>query len=596
MLRCRIQGWYRSGNFKHLNFDKRRSNAEKRLIHATQLVTIIFYPPEVPVRTHVTRWCSGGLRFCACGLTATQAKSTSQVIHIDTMKSAVCLPLLLTFLLTPTLATAQFAGMRARVPADANTLVLINAKKMFGSRIADRQGWQAKRQAAYDSGISSLPPGATEVLLAGRHDLHFGHEALWELGMMKFGEDKDVLGVAKHYGGTIDEISGHSAVRLPDDHFVLQMGPAFMASYTPANRQDVSRWLRQTNISTPGGHLAPYLQEAFTYATKVGTPIIMAMDLGGLVSINEIEERIVKLNALKNVKLPGKQLVSLLQGIQGITLGISIDDSELGAVRVDFADSAEILATVGKPLLIEILENQGAMIEDFREWEPSVSGNTFMLRGNLSEGGTRKLMSVMELPASMTHAVQQANSPGTNNKEQDVLLATQQYWKSLNSLMDDLQNDHSFQSFGQGAIWYDKYARKIDRLPILNVDPELVNFGAKIAATFRNCETLMKGVGMSSALRVSQTGGSGSSGYSNSSYGGYRASMGYGSTPYGPQGMGSGVSAMNASRQQQGSEIAQIHMQERSRGAASLQDIWNQIASATSKERIRLVSKYSADF
>ena len=112
------------------------------------------------------------------------------------MKSAVCLPLLLTFLLTPTLATAQFAGMRARVPADANTLVLINAQKMFGSRIADREGWQAKRQAAYDAGISALPPGATEVLIAGRHDLHFGHEALWELGMMKFNEDKAVLDVA----------------------------------------------------------------------------------------------------------------------------------------------------------------------------------------------------------------------------------------------------------------------------------------------------------------------------------------------------------------------------------------------------------------
>jgi hypothetical protein len=61
-----------------------------------------------------------------------------------------------------------------------------------------------------------------------------------------------------------------------------------MASYTPANRQDVTRWLRQTNVSTPGGHLAPYLQTAFSYATKVGTPIIMAMDLGGLVSVNEI--------------------------------------------------------------------------------------------------------------------------------------------------------------------------------------------------------------------------------------------------------------------------------------------------------------------
>ena len=127
------------------------------------------------------------------------------------------------------------------------------------------------------------------------------------------------------------------------------------------------RWLRQTNISPPGGHLSPYLQEAFTYATKVGTPIIMAMDLGGLVSLTEIEQRISKLDALKGANVPGKELVSLLQGIQGITLGISIDDSELGAVRVDFADSAEILAKVGKPLLLEILKNQGAMIDDFEK-------------------------------------------------------------------------------------------------------------------------------------------------------------------------------------------------------------------------------------
>ena len=528
--------------------------------------------------------------------TEAKAKSTSQVIHIDTMKSAVCLPLLLTFLLTPTIATAQFGGMRARVPADANTLVLINAQKMFGSRIADREGWQARRQAAYESGISALPPNATEVLIAGRHDLHFGHEALWELGMMKFSEDKDVLDVANHYGGTMDNISNHSAVRLPDDHFVLQMGPALMASYTPANRQDVARWLRQTNVSVPGGHLSPYLQTAFTYATKVGTPIIMAMDLGGLVSIGEIEQRISKLNALKDAKIPASQLVSLLQGIQGITLGISIDDSELGAIRVDFADSAEVLAEVGKPLLIEILENQGAMIDDFEMWEPSVSGNTFMLRGKLGEEGTRKVMSVMELPTSMTHAVQDAKSEGANDPKKKTLLATQQYWNSLNALMDDLRDDHHFQSFGQGAIWYDKYSRKIDRLPILNVDPELVNFGATIAATFRNCESIMKGVGRSSALRVSQTGGTGSYGYSNSSYGGYRASMGYGSTPYGPQGIGSGVSAMNASRQQQGREIAQIHMQERSQGAKSLEDIWSQIAGETAAMRRQLVNKYSADF
>ena len=102
---------------------------------------------------------------------------------------------------------------------------------------------------------------------------------------------------------------------------------------------------------------------------------------------------------------------------------------------------------------------------------------------------------------------------------------------------------------------------------------------------------------MSSALRVSQTGGSGTSGYSNSSFGGYRASMGtYGFTPYGPQAMGSGVSAMNASRQQQGRDIAIIHTEERSKGAKSLRDIWRQIDNQTAAMRKYLVNEYSANF
>ena len=56
------------GNFWHLKFGKRGSNAEKGLIHATRLVTIILYPPDVPARTHVTRQCSGYLK-SACGVT-----------------------------------------------------------------------------------------------------------------------------------------------------------------------------------------------------------------------------------------------------------------------------------------------------------------------------------------------------------------------------------------------------------------------------------------------------------------------------------------------------------------------------------------------
>ena len=102
---------------------------------------------------------------------------------------------------------------------------------------------------------------------------------------------------------------------------------------------------------------------------------------------------------------------------------------------------------------------------------------------------------------------------------------------------------------------------------------------------------------MRSSLRTAESSGGGTSGYSNSSFGGYRASTGsYGSTYYGPQGISSGVSAMNASLQQQGRTNAIIHQEERTSGAKSLNEIWSQIAGETAAMRRYLVNEYSADF
>lgn len=564
-------------------------------IHQFPLVTIIRVLPKDLFGTHATV----ELATRVGGMLIRRPKS-SQVTHSDTMNRAVSYSLLLAFLLSPTVAMAQFRGMRNRVPADANTLILINAEKMFGSPVADRERWAARRKAAYDAGVSALPPDATEVLLAGRSDHEFG-ESLWELGMINLRNERNVSSVAARYGGTMDEINGRSATRLPGDHYVVQMGPSMLASYTPANRQDVARWLRQTDVTSAGGTLPPYLERAFGYATKVGTPIVMAMDISGAISKEEVKQRAASMQSLKSLNIPIDQLADLIHGTQGITLGISIDENEVGAIRVDFDQSPEILAQVGKPLLIEILQRQGAMIDDIRDWTPSVEGNTFLLRGKLSNEGTRKVMSVLELPASMSQAMQDANSPGADKEGTAKLLATQQYWKQLTSMMDDLREkpkrDH-VKTFGQAAMWYDRYARKIDRLPIMNVDEDLLNFGATIANSFRNCESIMKGVGMRTSLRTASNQAS-SGGYANTAYGGYRANSGTSGTNginYGPMSVTGGVSAMNASLQEQGRTNAIIRGQERTSGAANVQQIWQQIDEATAAMRRELVNKYSADF
>ena len=83
------------------------------------------------------------------------------------------------------------------------------------------------------------------------------------------------------------------------------------------------------------------------------------------------------------------------------------------------------------------------MIDDLNDWAPSIAGNTFFLRGKLSDNGSRKVMSVLELPPSLTTAVQDASSPSVDQEANAKLLATQQYWKSLTTLMDDLRRSRN---------------------------------------------------------------------------------------------------------------------------------------------------------
>ena len=493
-------------------------------------------------------------------------------------------------------AQTPFQGMRYRIPSDANTLVLINAEKMFNAPIADRERWSARRKAAFEAGLIALPPDASEVILAARSDHEFG-KSIWEVALMRLAGERSVSTVAQRFGGSMDNLEGRTAARLPNDTYIVQVSKDLIGSHTPANRQDVSRWLRSTDKISTNKKLSPYLETAFDYATKVGTPIVMAMDVSDTFSPERVKAQLESYPAFQESGLDADELTKLISGTQGLTLGISIGEQTVGAIRIDFKDSPSSLSEIGKPLLIAILQRQGAMIDDIHDWTPSVSGNTLLLKGPLSTDGTRRVMSVLELPHSLADAMQSASSPGVDQEGSAKKIAAQQYYNSVTTLVEDLREkpkrDH-VKTFGQAAMWYDKYARKIDGLPILNVDEELLNFGSNISELFRSAEMSMKGVGMrSSNRRASNNPISG--GYSYSS-GGYRVGYGYNAAGYGPQGYTVQLGAGRASLQEKGRTDAIISRQERTAGAASVQQVWQTIDQESAAIRRTMTEKYQTEF
>jgi hypothetical protein len=490
-------------------------------------------------------------------------------------------------------ASAQVEGLRSRIPTDANTVVVIDVEKLFGSPAAERERWAAKRKAAFESGVTFLSENTQGVVIAAKIDLEYG-QTVWELAQVRVSEGASINTVAARFGGKIDSIEGRSSVRLPNDSYVVQVSPQSFASYTPANRQEVGRWLKATDTSSTDQSISPYLASAFNYVQKVGTPIIMAIDLAGVLSSEQIGERLAgsPLATAAGDKLPA--IVSTLSGIKGVMLGVTVGQAPFGSIRVDFDGPAAPLLENGKDLLIAVLEKHGAMIDDISEWKASAEGNTLIIKGNLSTSGLRRALSVLELPPSLGHAMDTVKLETSSDPESIKRIASQQYYSSINTLLTDLKQerkDAKSLTAGGVAMWYDKYARKIDNLPLLNVDEELLAFGRDVSELLRGGENSLKAVGMRSATRQGLNEGDTSgattyfaadSGYVG--YGGYRA--GY---------AGSYVNPYYANREK-GRSDAIIRRQERTLGAANVQEMWQTIETATADIRRAMTAKYNAEF
>jgi hypothetical protein len=154
----------------------------------------------------------------------------------------------------------------------------------------------------------------------------------------------------------------------------------------------------------------------------------------------------------------------------------------------------------------------------------------------------------------------------------DYVKTSQGYYRSVTTLINDLrktmeENRHR----DYHALWMERYGRKIDGLPILNVDEELVAWGANIAETFRSTAIVQKSSGVRQGVRKSQT------------YGGYQ----YSSDEYG--------NYYNSYRS--GSSVKrQINREEQAQASAVRFENFKQIEDATADIRRKMTLKYGVEF
>jgi hypothetical protein len=253
-----------------------------------------------------------------------------------------------------------------------------------------------------------------------------------------------------------------------------------------------------------------------------------------------------------------------------------------GMIVVDFQEDASLLAAYAKPLLLEVLSSSGALISDFESWTSNVKGHEVSLAGKLSTSGLRRLLSIVDSPISGDIGGKaQGTSPGD--------LATAQvkrsldYFHSIVGMADDLKEDmKNVKNLASTQLFFDKYAKRIERMPILGVDPELLKYSAFVANTLRQCTGSIKTMGIQTGVRqLTETGGGGGGGYT----GGYQAG-GIGVSYFDPY---SGLKAVEADRRV-------IRAEEKATAATDIQGLRQQLISATFEMRRKMTEKYQVEF
>jgi hypothetical protein len=401
-------------------------------------------------------------------------------------------------------AFAQTNDLLRRVPPSANVIVVMDVEGLINSPLGKKQGWADKYAARYGKSPLFVPPEARSVVVAAQIN-QLTMEPLWELAVMQLSVDPLMSAMARAEDGFADTVRGTEAVWTPRNAYFIKAAPRTLAMTHPANRQYVSRWLGFVEKNREPA-LSEYLKSAVSVRNVAANQIVMAMDLQDLIPPHQLPERLKNAKSLsgKNVNLDS--LAQVLVGLQGVTLTVRVVDSMYGKIAVDFDRSVAVMAPVAKPMVLEALSNQGAALEDVNSWRASAQGNRITLEGALSEDGLKNVLSVFELPATSVETEMPKTleaQVGESSAQAITIESSKRYFGGVTDLTEEALRRGSTTTMGQKALWIEKKARKIDQLPVLHVDQDLLNYGAYVSEQLRNFALTMKGERIAQGARGS---------------------------------------------------------------------------------------------
>ncbi len=410
-------------------------------------------------------------------------------------------------------AGSEFDDLAKQLPVGANTVLVIDVDKVMSTEMARTNGWGNPEKEG--NRPIYLPPEADRVVVAAQVDPVNRFQQSWEAAVISLKESLPMRLVAKAEGGYTDTISGKQAAWTPSDAYFVELNEKTLGLMHPANKQTTSRWV--TDQKNGDSELSSYLQAAVA-DTASGAQFILALDATDTIPAHRIHQRLTESEVLTKNNLDLDEMVGLFSSLNGIKLAVTITDKAQATARIEFGRSVPFNAAVGKAFVLGALTNLEAEIEDLEAWDFSVDHDAIVVEGELSVSGLRRILSLLEIPTTKFSSLKDEETEAEGSAE-DIATKSLAYYKSVTKLIEDLQG-HSKSSRGDN-FWFDRYAKKIERLPILHVDEDLLDFGQKTAETLRVMSGARKSANISAGVSRTNIAASSDDYYGGDGYGRY---------------------------------------------------------------------------
>jgi hypothetical protein len=490
----------------------------------------------------------------------------------------------------PAQAENEFNLLANRLPRSTNALVLLDVKGAINSPLGEFEGWSKDLEKAFNAGITRVPPQAERFVLAAEIDFEY-MKPIWEAAAVEIASPISLSQVIKKRGGTSDTIESFAAVALPEDAYLIKFDEHTLGAIGPANRKLAVNWMRDMK---EGLKLTPYLQKAANFSDSSGSEVIVAVDLYGAFSLERIVEYLKQKPAIKEGDASIQKAAMFLASVQGVRLGIRLSNPPVAAVAIDCEQKCELDDQAAKDALLQVLADGGVLLEEMRDWKCSVKDHEVALSGKLTKDGLRRVLSLVDSPTSSNKtsadATESKTEPTAESSTPQSLMAekTKQQYQAVTEMFDDLKKDlKTIDNLNVNATWFDRYAKRIERLPILNVDPVMLDYSSYVAASLRAASVSVRTMGIRGGSRQAQV---------DTSDVQYDYSYGYRSGWDGTTAWAAPYTAGVNEYKEVAQDRRKIRAEEKGIAATDIHKIRDNVIDATTKVRRAMTEKYQIEF